>query len=425
MVNITRLMDAQYKVSEDVDIFKTAEKRALNNSYIRKIARIAWNVLSVIVFPIGLGRLSGMLVRNIARSLILPAQFRFNPKNASISWLDYKREAFINDRTNHAQQVTIETADGVKLDNLVIHNPEQNETPANEQKWVVYFMGNACCYEECLEEMKELSQRTGANVLIGNPRGVFRSEGLATKSKQLILDGEAKVQYLKNLGVDTKNILLHGHSLGGGIATAVAVNHQEEGHEMNLCNDRSFASLQAFLTSMGGKFLGSIVSSLAINGRWEFNSVDNYKKIKGKKFIIHTKDDQVIKYSAGLYKHLKDEAMTAEDRRLKAERVKARLPGQKSVKQPGVRTDYKPENALKMVVTAPNEGFEPKLLNGMEGFAHCIFLLTFKEAVDRFRDRIAPEMEVGQLLNIITSLRGRMRTLGNDYCNQVQRAWEA
>jgi len=368
-MSITPLPNFKFQVEDGMDIFKTNEKPVFSSHHkvINKTCRIAWNIFSVVVFPIGVARLVVFAAKHIAPRAVLPAAAMFNldekekdyEKSSTTGWavirlemeiieiisLHEKREDFIANPSNHAEQVTVRTADDVDLDTLSIEHIKQKKK-ASEQKWIVYFLGNAMCYEQALEQIKIMSERTGASILTGNYRGVMRSQGAATSSHDLILDGEAMVQYLLNKGVPPENILLHGLSLGGAVATEVAAYHQEKDHEMHLCNERSFSHIAKLLKARCPRALGAILGQIVLAAGWRFDSLKNFQKINGYKFTIHSQEDGVIRYEASLYKCLKEQNMTPLDRKLKAQRVKAKKQGEKPVKN--YNTDYKPEKAIRI-----------------------------------------------------------------------------
>jgi hypothetical protein len=259
------------------------------------LAQVAWNIFSVIVFPIGIVR----LVRWIAPMAILPASLTFNLKKSEqvleegIQFLQKEREIFLAGN-NNAEQVSIKTEDGVKLDTIKIKNGTSN-------KWIIYFNGNGMCYEQALYDLQEISRATGANVYTGNYRGVMRSCGKMARTQDLILDGKALVEKLLKEGVLQDNILIHGFSLGGAIATDVAVLYPK----VHLCNERSFASLTDFLRghlSFFGVFLGAI----AWSSGFKFSAAQNFQKIQGEKFVMYHKQDEVIRYKGSLHKVLKN-----------------------------------------------------------------------------------------------------------------------
>lgn len=376
MNNITKLPNSQFRVEADMDIYHTQEKLAHQNKLIPIICRIVWNIFSIIVFPILIGRVFVFFAKKLASSLVLQAAGTYNLDKAKnlkdkiyIQDLHKKREYFIADPANKSKQVTVTTADGKDLDSIVIENKDQmNQLPAN-QKWIIFFHGNATCYEEDMHGLKFLSEKTGASVLSGNYRGVMRSQGSANSSHDLILDGEAMVQYLLKQGIPSKNIFLHGWSLGGAIATEVAANHQNENDEMSVCSDRSFTTLKDVMKAWIPGLTGTIVGKMAWSMGWKFDSLTNFQKIKGYKFTIHSKIDKVIRYEASLYKAIKDLQMTAEDKKLKKERDNAKMNGIK--KNDLHNQDYKPEKALR--IRHPDEVQQNrKALLESRGFeAHC------------------------------------------------------
>ena len=350
MNNITPLPETKFIADAQHDIFKTQEKNAAKKKLINKIGRVAYLIFSVIIFPVGIKRLIGYFAaKYIAPAQFLPATYKCNitkqkseKETKRLTGWDQAREKFLKE--NNAEQITARTADGIDLDLLSI---KANE-PAEDQKWIVYFLGNSSCYEKKLRLLKEISQQTGANLLTGNYRGVMRSKGRAKSSKDLIMDGETMVQYLLRKGVAPENILIHGMSLGGAVAAQVAALHQKKGHEMHLCAERSFSSVKDLAKSRFGWPLGILAGKLADAADWQFNSLKSYQQIRGNKFTIYTREDSTIKYDASLYKKLKESQMTSQDRRLKKERNQAKKRGTPLAKV--YDKGYKPENAIKITL---------------------------------------------------------------------------
>ncbi|MBA3816475.1 MAG: alpha/beta hydrolase [Parachlamydiaceae bacterium] len=289
----------------------------------KKVYIVAWDIFSVIVFPIGLIRLG---ISKITPQFILPATAKFNLEmkrqklNAliakqklkpladnqiaekeqieidinEISQIHKNREIFLNDPTNQAEQITIKTVDGIELDTIKIKNSHSN-------KWIVYFGPNAECYEKIMEGLKEISEKTGANVYTGNYRGVMRSHGAIQSTNDMVLDGKAMVQKLLSEGIPEEDMLIHGHSIGGAVATEVASLYPKVHH----CSDRSFASLSHFLKGWV-PIIGGVLGGIAGLAGWKFNSVTDFEIIQGKKFVIYSKRDWVIPFKASLYNVLKN-----------------------------------------------------------------------------------------------------------------------
>lgn len=212
---------------------------------------------------------------------------------AEINRIHQARNDFISKNTN-AEQVTVETEDGVEIDTVKIKNGKSD-------KWIVYFCPNASCYEVQLDELKKISDLTGANVYTGNYRGVMRSKGGIRSTHDMILDGKAMVQKLISEGVPPENILIQGWSIGGGVATEVAANFPKA----HLCNLSSFGSLSSVLKAHM-PVIGTLLGGFATLTGWKFDSVANYQKIEGKKLVIYCKSDAVILYKSSLFKMLKN-----------------------------------------------------------------------------------------------------------------------
>lgn len=371
-----QIAGVSYSVKGQDDVFNY-------DSTSNKIARVAYLVFSILVFPVGIVRLIGYAINiNATKNAILPG-------------VDTCKEALKNARErvlNHSefisrcQRHTIETADHVKLDTIVVNNLEQIKKPINEQKFVVFFTGNSGSYEGAFDELLHFSNETGANVYTGNYRGVGESEGFPTGFKDLVMDGEAMIQFLLSKGVKSKNILIYGWSMGGAVGTHVAALHQKTGDEMNLANDRSFASfvkeVKELLGKIGHSFLNHRGCLVRITGAfitvgipialgliqalgWNFKNVEQYKKINGHKFIIYHPEDGIIPYKASLYKVIKESQMTKADKKAKLERKAKKVEAARQRKQYGsenVQIAYRPKNSIKLEFNifsdVHNEGIE-------------------------------------------------------------------
>ncbi|PJD96131.1 MAG: hypothetical protein CK425_06935 [Parachlamydia sp.] len=318
---ILKLGPSDFKVDASHDIFKIEEKKNKKNIFVKTFVFLPALVKKT------LGKILGKHV--------------LNAQGISRKKLPILRDNFLK-AVPSSKRGIIETADKVKLDAMEIKHPGNSLKLPQEQKWIIFLNGKNTAYEQNLENLADMCEATKANVLTANYRGVGFSEGSPSSAHDLVVDGEALVQYLLNKGVSPENILVEGWSLGGGVATQVAAYHQEKDHEMKLVNDRSFGTLAHAISKFSVS--GLIFAPLMTAFDWKFNTVKCWKAIKEncKLLIIH-KDDQIVKYQASLYKHLKNDAMTAADKKLKQQRKRRKGP------KPLVKTHvqaYKPNQKI-------------------------------------------------------------------------------
>ncbi len=137
----------------------------------------------------------------------------------------------------------------VKLDTVEICPKSLVGKKPEDQKYTIYFKGQAEFYENNFERL-EKDAKDFQHVSIGfNYRGAGESTGIARSMDDLVADGIAQVQRLLDKGVKPENITLSGWSLGGGVATLVAKHFhdkfRDEGknQNINLFADRTFSSL--------------------------------------------------------------------------------------------------------------------------------------------------------------------------------------
>lgn len=96
-------------------------------------------------------------------------------------------------------------------------------------------------FREILDFHETYANALGANLLAFNYRGVGGSTGIPTSARNLGEDGEIVVKYLfEQYHPAPSQVLLHGWSLGGGVAAHVGSSLLHSGP---VISDRSFSSL--------------------------------------------------------------------------------------------------------------------------------------------------------------------------------------
>ncbi|WP_284452776.1 alpha/beta hydrolase [Parachlamydia acanthamoebae] len=326
-----------FSVQNHQDIFKIQEKKELEKA---KKSKITHKLLAPLFF---LPRVAKRGLQKLVGKIILPSQF--SSKKTLDEYYDAATGPLFSKNQN---RFTIQTADGVKLDTMTITHASEAAKDPKDQKWLVFFNGNGMTYEEMVPELQILFGRLGVNIYTGNYRGVGYSEKSPSKAEDLVIDGEAMVQYLLNQGIQPENIVLYGWSLGGAVATHVAALHQNEEFPekgIRLVNDRSFSTLKKEVSHLL-PVIGGLASRLIGPLKWNLNSLENWKKIdNNNKALLFHKDDPVIPYKASLYKGLKESSMSEDDKKAKKERRKFKA--KKRDYDKNYPQDYKPDTYIR------------------------------------------------------------------------------
>lgn len=359
------------------------------NSAKNVIGRIAYLVASMVIFPLGLARLAGYGInRTCVKKLLIPAT------SCNKSQINELRQEALSDPSiaPYVERIGIETIDKVTLDTVLIKNPIQQTKSIKDQKFILFFNGNAGFYEHQLRSLVQLGLDNKVNIYTGNYRGVGASTGFPTSCEDLEKDGVAMVEYLLNLGVEPENIMIHGWSLGGGVGAHVARYYQKEGHELHFCNDRSFASLIDQVNEMtplikkaiieynkeavkrskiakivlkviliGITLLLPIVKGLIYLIGWNFKSLEHFKSLKGQKITLFHREDAVIPYYASLYKKLKLSLMTHDDKVKKSRRMQKKIKlieNKTSYKKKHKKRSYHPDNVIRIENETAGHGTE-------------------------------------------------------------------
>lgn len=176
----------------------------------------------------------------------------------------------------------IATADGERLHAWVV--------PADDPQapWVLFCHGNAGNLSNRVERAV-VFHRMGVNALLFDYRGYGRSTGTPSEAG-LTRDAVACWNWLVTArNVPPARIVVMGESLGGGVATALAVQHQPAG----LILESTFTSA----VDLGAEVYPWLPVRLLSRNRFE--SRDRLARIAGPKLFLHSPEDDVIPYRHG------------------------------------------------------------------------------------------------------------------------------
>ena len=179
------------------------------------------------------------------------------------------------------QKVKIPTSDNIELLGWY------HEKNLKDHKTLVYFHGNAGSLENRIHKLNNF-KNMNINFLIIAWRGFSGNNGKPTE-EGLYIDGKSAIDWLIKKGVDEKNLILYGESLGTGVATHLAQNKNYAG-----------VILETPFTSMidtAKKFYPYIPVSLLLKDKFE-----NYKKIKNINspiLVMHGEVDQIVPFFMG------------------------------------------------------------------------------------------------------------------------------
>ena len=179
------------------------------------------------------------------------------------------------------QNVQLVTADGINLHGWFI--------PSNSAKGtVLFFHGNAGNISHRLESIN-IFNRLDLNVFIFDYRGYGQSEGKVTE-KGTYRDAEAAWNYLtESRGINAKQIVIFGRSLGASIASWLASKHPPAA----LVIESGFTSIP----SMAKR----IYPFLPV--RWltyfQYDTKNNVTKISCPILVVHSKNDEIIPFEEG------------------------------------------------------------------------------------------------------------------------------
>lgn len=360
IAKIKSLIDLQTSMTDAYAAPKPAGKEAIE--YIAPVG------LRIFFPPILLWDLTKFLFNKafggLISKLILPVQTSYSRDGTSVTqdYVDSLTTEYYKSKKITVVNKKVITHDDAILDSIEL-NPYPSNTPREEMKAVVTFLGNGENFDN-QNTMQRLTQdacELDALVIGFNYRGVNDSTGKAKSKQDLVTDGIAQVQRLIDSGIKPENIIIKGHSLGAAVGTLVANHFHGQRQKVHLFNGRSFATTsdvlvgavitpanQGYGASLFGRFLGAVILKPIIKfalsvTQWEIDAASAFLNIprKYREYMVvkstkdqrkqlhdvqidkkdgssgkvkrHVMDDAVISETSSLYQAMKGERQRVKD----------------------------------------------------------------------------------------------------------------
>ena len=186
-----------------------------------------------------------------------------------------------DDRGLGYDEVALRTEDGVKLGAWFV--------PAEHKRGTVLFChGNAGNMSDRLDTV-EIFHELGLNVFIFDYRGYGGSEGKPSE-EGTYLDAEAAWLYVTvEHKVSPESLVIAGRSLGGGVASWLAVHHPPR----MLILESTFTSMK----DVAADYYPYIPARILC--RFRYDTVNRLSSVRCPVLVIHSADDDVIPYHHG------------------------------------------------------------------------------------------------------------------------------
>ena len=269
-------------------------------SCIVKTAKIFWDVISYIIFPIILLRYLYDYLKDLALFFLVPGCLHLPETRIALEGMTLVSDC-------QGEKVKLSTPDGALLDAVFVKGAE------HPKKVIILGFGNGMQWEINGPKLVELLQTFGTSILTLNPRGVGESLGIRS-CEGYALDFYTGYEYLHHqLGIDLEDILLITHSMSGatGSLGAALVQEKYPDKKISIIHDRSFNNVSSAAEAVVGNFcccLGPLARCLLFSFGIEMNSMEAFEKLKGKRCVIYNKGDEIIPYQeASLHYHLRQE----------------------------------------------------------------------------------------------------------------------
>ena len=193
---------------------------------------------------------------------------------------NYLKNQVVNEPTE-IEKVKITTEDKIELLGWFYNKN------INKFKTILFFHGNAGSLENRtykLNHFKDLK----VNFLIIAWRGFSGNKGQPNEIG-LYKDAESAIKWLKMKGINEKNIILYGESLGTGVAVEIAQNKKYAG----VILESPFTSM----VNMGRKYYPFFPVRFLLKDKFE--SYKKINKISVPILIMHGEVDKIVPYAMG------------------------------------------------------------------------------------------------------------------------------
>ena len=190
---------------------------------------------------------------------------------------------YLNDKINfNYKEIFIETDKNIKLKSWFINKD------LKKFKTVVFFHGNAGNLLNRVHKINELN-KLDINILLTSWRGFSGNKGKPSE-KNLYYDAQQIINWLKVQGLDNKDIVLYGESLGTGVATELASKNNFGG-----------IILESPFTSMADTakiYYPYLPVNLLLKDRYDTKS--KIRDIETPILIMHGQKDSIVPQKMGL-----------------------------------------------------------------------------------------------------------------------------
>jgi len=280
---------------------------------LQTIARVVWDIFSVLIPIIGLVRLIGYAIGKLAARFMLPAAFYSEAVKKQAK--DQYRNIWKGPITHQAQRdlrnhftpehTIVITPDGVALDATFYRHRDANElTPT-----VITPMPNGALAKNSYPYplMPAIHNGIVSNFALFDYRSVGDSMGTFDNMDQLVRDGSSILQWVQSK-TPSNRIQFCGVSLGG----AVSVNMQALDPRLtgDNANVRSLSSTEDVILAQGKKLnipkIAKWIAKIARQQGYYLDAVAPFKKIAGRKLILCHFGDKVIPEDGSLARKVED-----------------------------------------------------------------------------------------------------------------------